>query len=375
MGRPGQPNEVAPAFLFLACDDASYMSGQVLHPNGGTVVGSGFVDLAGLGAGQGPALDLRLAANKSQILDLTTMGATVTGPMRIVSNGVGGTIAGRLRVNKAHWRLGAATAVSDLPNIKTTDINLPADTAPPAAPGAPWRYLIDATAPEGGIQVDGMGLDSEWSADIVLRGTTAEPRIGGIARIVPRQGFYDFAGTRFDITRGVIDFNESSPPNPQIDLLAETTVNSLTVQVKVGGNAAKPDIEFTSTPSMPEEEILAQLLFGGSISNLSATDALQLGAALSSLRGGAGLDPINRLRKAVGLDRLRIVPADPALKRSTALALGKRFGHRFYTEIITDGRGYNATSVEFRITSWLSLLGTVSSLGRESVSAAYRKDY
>ena len=40
MGRPGQPNEVAPAFLFLACDDASYMSGQVLHPNGGIVVTS-----------------------------------------------------------------------------------------------------------------------------------------------------------------------------------------------------------------------------------------------------------------------------------------------------------------------------------------------
>ncbi len=38
MGRPGQPNEVAPSFLFLACEDASYMSGQVLHPNGGTVV-------------------------------------------------------------------------------------------------------------------------------------------------------------------------------------------------------------------------------------------------------------------------------------------------------------------------------------------------
>lgn len=38
MGRPGQPNEVAPSFLFLACEDGSYMSGQVLHPNGGTVV-------------------------------------------------------------------------------------------------------------------------------------------------------------------------------------------------------------------------------------------------------------------------------------------------------------------------------------------------
>ncbi|CAM3093364.1 Short-chain alcohol dehydrogenase like protein [Sphingomonas antarctica] len=38
MGRPGQPNEVAPSYLFLACGDSSYMSGQVLHPNGGMIV-------------------------------------------------------------------------------------------------------------------------------------------------------------------------------------------------------------------------------------------------------------------------------------------------------------------------------------------------
>jgi NAD(P)-dependent dehydrogenase (short-subunit alcohol dehydrogenase family) len=36
--RPGQPEEVAPSFVFLACDDSSYMTGQVLHPNGGTIV-------------------------------------------------------------------------------------------------------------------------------------------------------------------------------------------------------------------------------------------------------------------------------------------------------------------------------------------------
>ncbi|MGR3545072.1 MAG: SDR family oxidoreductase [Paracoccus sp. (in: a-proteobacteria)] len=40
MGRPGQPNEVASAMLFLACDDGSYFTGQVLHPNGGDLVGS-----------------------------------------------------------------------------------------------------------------------------------------------------------------------------------------------------------------------------------------------------------------------------------------------------------------------------------------------
>jgi NAD(P)-dependent dehydrogenase (short-subunit alcohol dehydrogenase family) len=40
MGRPGQPNEVAPCHLFLACEDSSYMSGQILHPNGGSIVNS-----------------------------------------------------------------------------------------------------------------------------------------------------------------------------------------------------------------------------------------------------------------------------------------------------------------------------------------------
>ena len=39
MGRPGQPNEVAPCHLFLACEDSSYMTGQILHPNGGSIVG------------------------------------------------------------------------------------------------------------------------------------------------------------------------------------------------------------------------------------------------------------------------------------------------------------------------------------------------
>ena len=40
MGRPGQPNEVAPCFLFLACEDSSYMTGQVLHPDGGNTTSS-----------------------------------------------------------------------------------------------------------------------------------------------------------------------------------------------------------------------------------------------------------------------------------------------------------------------------------------------
>ncbi|MCB2045917.1 MAG: translocation/assembly module TamB domain-containing protein, partial [Novosphingobium sp.] len=141
------------------------------------------------------------------------------------------------------------------------------------------------------------------------------------------------------------------------------------------GTASQPDIAFNSTPALPEEELLARLLFGGSIADLSATDALQLGSALASLRGGGGLDPINRLRSAIGLDRLRIISADPAQGYGTGVAAGKNFGRRVYAEIITDGRGYSATRLEFKVTSWLSLLGAVSTLGRESVVAEISRDY
>ena len=96
---------------------------------------------------------------------------------------------------------------------------------------------------------------------------------------------------------------------------------------------------------------------------------------MASLRGGGGLDPINQLRTAIGLDRLRIVSADPLLDRGTSIALGKNIGRRFYIEVITDGQGYSATDAEFRITSWLSLLATVSSIGRNGVSIEASRDY
>ena len=342
--------------------------------NGGRVSGSGMVDLAGITGGRGPQIDLRMAASRAELLDLPTMGATVTGPMRIVSNGIGGTIAGRLNVTEARWRLGGSEEEQALPDIKVTEINLPADRAPAPATSAPWRYLIDASANDN-IKVDGLGLDSEWRGDVLLRGTTADPRIGGSAQVIPRQGFYSFAGVRFDITRGEIDFDENLPVDPRVNILAQTVVDDLSVQVAVRGTASQTEISFSSTPALPEEELLARLLFGGSITDLSATDALQLGAAVASLRGGGGLGPINQLRNAIGLDRLRIISADPALDRGTAVALGKNINRKLYAEIVTDGRSYNASELEFRVTSWLSLLGSINSLGRKSAAVEVSKDY
>ncbi|WP_095011597.1 translocation/assembly module TamB domain-containing protein [Tsuneonella mangrovi] len=341
-------------------------------PNGGTVLGSGTVGLSGMSSTRGPQLDLRLAAHNAALLDSSGLTAAVTGPMRIVSSGVGGMVAGRLQIDRASWKLGTAADVTQLPQIKTREVNRPADAAPQRAPSVPWRYLVDAKSDDG-IDVRGMGLDSEWSANIRLRGTTADPRIGGTASAV--RGTYTFASTQFDLTRGRITFDENTSIDPRLDIEATTTKNSLEVTAKVQGSALRSRITFTSNPSLPEEEILSRLLFGDSITQLSATDVLQLGAAVASLHGGGGLDPINQLRSAIGLDRLRIVSADPTIGRGTGIAVGKNIGRRAYIEIVTDGRGYSATDTEFRITSWLSLLGSVSTIGRSSIVAQASKDY
>lgn len=349
--------------------DVTSFSGRTA--NDGRVTGSGSFDLSGIGT-RGPAIDLRLAAQNAQVLAMPDMAATVTGPLRIVSNGVTGTIAGRLQLTSGQWRLGRATAQEELPVIRTREVNRRADIATPRVAPTSWRYLIDASAPNR-VAVRGLGLDSEWSADIRLRGTTRNPAIEGSAALV--RGGYEFAGKRFELTRGRITFHGEVPPDPRIDIAAEAIEAGVTARVTVTGTALRPEIRFSSTPALPEEELLSRLLFGTSINKISAPEALQLGAALASLRGGGGLDPINRLRRSVGLDRLRIVSADAASGRSTGLAAGKYLGRRFYVEIVTDGRGYNATQLEFRLTSWLTLLASVSSIGRESLNIKVSKDY
>lgn len=339
--------------------------------NGGKVSGSGTIGLAELSE-HGPTIDLRLSAQNAQLINRDDMAATVTGPLRIVSTGVGGTIAGRVRIERARWALGRANAVQDLPVIATREVNAPADAAPPKVAAAPWRFLIDA-AGANRIDVRGLGLDSEWGADIRLRGSTAAPQIFGTADLV--RGGYEFAGKRFELTRGRIRFAGEVPVDPQLDIVAEGDANNISAKITITGTGTKPNIAFSSTPALPEEELLSRILFGSSITQISAPEAVQLAAALASLRGGGGLDPINKLRAAIGLDRLRIVGADPTVGSGTSIAVGKYIGRRFFVELVTDGAGYNATSVEFRITRWLALLGTMSTIGDESLNLKVSKDY
>ncbi len=337
----------------------------------GTVSGSGFVDLSGL-ATRGVGMDIRLAARNAQLVRRDDLAATVTGPMRIISDGSNGTIAGRLSVDRGRWQLGAAATTIQLPNVRFREVNRRADEAPRRAASNPWRYLIDARA-RNRLDVRGLGLDSEWSADIRLRGTVNAPQIYGGADLV--RGGYEFAGKRFELDRGRIRFDGESPPDPVLDIDASADVQGIAARINVGGTGQRPEIRFSSTPSMPEEEVLSRLLFGSSITDISAPEALQLGAAVASLRGGGGLDPINQLRSAIGLDRLRIVGADVAAGRGTSVAAGKYLTRRTYVEVVTDGQGYSATNIEFQITRWLSVLSSISTVGRQSANVKVSKDY
>ena len=121
---------------------------------------------------------------------------------------------------------------------------------------------------------------------------------------------------------------------------------------------------------------MSRILFGSSIANLSAIQAVQLASSLNSLRGsGGGLNPLGKLRSATGIDRLRILGADEASGRGTALAAGQYITDDIYVELITDTRGFTATQLEISLTRALSLLSQAGGSGQTNVSIRYRKDY
>jgi translocation and assembly module TamB len=339
----------------------------------GTVSGRGSFNF---GAGKGIGIDLQLQAQNAVLINRDDIGATVTGPLTMKSDGVGGTIGGDIRIERGRFKLGSAAA-AQVPQLKVKEINRPDEFDQDIlAPTVPWTLDIKARA-SSQLMVTGLGLDSEWRADLAIKGAINNPAIGGRVDLV--RGGYTFAGRRFDLDRGIIRFTGEAPPDPQLDITALANLQGISATIRVTGSGLHPEISFASVPALPEDEVLSRLLFGTSITNLSAPEALQLAAAVASLRGGSGggmnLDPINAVRKAVRLDRLRILPADVTTGQKTAVAAGKNIGRRTYVELITDGQGYSATSIEYRITRWLSVLGSVSTIGRQSVNLKVSKDY
>ncbi|PZN96118.1 MAG: hypothetical protein DCF31_04895 [Alphaproteobacteria bacterium] len=337
----------------------------------GTITGTGGIDLS---AERGFPMDIRLALKNAQLLDRDDYTGTASGTVRIATDPYGGVVSGKLTVEKASFRLGRAAAV-EVPVLQVTERNtrVLGRRAATYLPPQRWLLSLDVRG-DRRLMVSGMGVESEWSADVRIKGGARTPEIIGRVDLV--RGDYDFAGKRFNLTKGALRFAGGYPPDPIIDVSATSTTAGFTAQLDIDGTATRPEIRFSSVPSLPEDEVLSRVLFGSSVTNLSAPEAIQLAGALASLRGGGGgLNPINAVRKGLGIDRLRILPADTANGRKTAVAAGQYIGRNVYVELATDAQGYTATNIEVSLTRSLSILSEVATLGGTSANLRWKRDY
>ena len=331
----------------------------------------------GMDAATGFPLNLTVDLNRAQLARSDALGATASGQLVITSNQGVGLIKGTLNIPEARYQIirQGAAEVSELSGVRRKGALAPVATiAAPAAPPSQFRLDLRIRA-DNRIFVSGMGLEAEWETDMRVTGTATSPVVVGKLQIV--RGTYSFASRRFELAEnGAVTFDGGPFTNPQLSLSASTTVEGVSATINIGGRAQRPEITFTSTPALAQDEVLSRLLFGGSITSLSPTQAIQLAAALNSLRGsGGGLNPLGKLRSVSGIDRLRVLGADKTAGRGTAIAAGQYLSNNIYVEVITDARGFTATQLEIALSRTLSILSSTSSFGGSDVSLRYSKTY
>ena len=340
----------------------------------GTINGRGTI---GLASAAGFPIDLRLEFQNARLARSDDIGAVATGNLAIVNNSSGASITGELELGEVRYQIvrQAAAEVPQLAGVRRRGEPLPTPGAERADAGVPsiWRLDIRLNA-DNRVFVSGMGLESEWRTELRVAGTSATPELAGQVELI--RGTLGLAGRRFRLDRGQITFTGSRPPNPEIDLVATSDIESVEVGINVTGRSNNPQIAFTSSPALPQDEVVARILFGSSVTQISALQAVQLAASLNSLRGsGGGLNPLGRLRSATGIDRLRIIDADTATGRGTAVAAGMYLSDDIYVEIITDAKGFTATQLEISLSRTLSLLSQFGSNSGTNVNIRYNRDY
>lgn len=342
----------------------------------GTVAGSGTI---GLSSQAGWPMDLSFVLDRARLARGDALSASATGQLRLTkAAGETALLSGRLELPETRYRI-VREGAAQVPRLTGVAFKgakrITGDEA-----GARLSSIFDVLRLDIALRaaeklfVSGMGLESEWRANLSVAGTSAAPRLSGSLNAV--RGTLGFAGRSFELSEGAIDFTGEPQVDPRLRIAANETVNDLAVTVNIGGRASNPQIAFNSIPSLPQDEVLSRILFGSSMANLSAIQAVQLAASLNSLRARiGGPNPLGKLRAAAGIDRLRILGADAATGRGTALAAGHYLTDDIYVELITDTRGFTATQIEVSVTPWLSVLSQAGGSGSTNAEVRFHKDY
>ena len=301
-------------------------------------------------------------------------------------------VGGTVRVNRADVEIPSGLP----PNVAVLQMEEPGQVPPPPS-GKSLVIGLNVTvdAPRR-ILVKGRGLDAEMGGKLHVQGTSDSPQVSGGFDLI--RGFFTLASSKLTFSNGDVTFSGAGLKNrivPTLDFTAGTKVAEVTATVHITGLADAPKIELSSTPELPQDEILARLLFGVPASQLTAMQLLQTGAALASLGGGggdSGFNPVAKVQKSLGLDRLSVGGGSPSGTQAgqdsgPTVEAGKYVSDRVYVGVKESTTGESQIAVDVDLTKNLKLqakLGNGQSTAQgttpendpgSSLGVAYQFDY
>jgi len=260
--------------------------------------------------------------------------------------------------------------------------------APPAPPAeALGRVSMDLTvdAPRA-VFVRGRGLNVELGGRLHVGGSDADPDISGGFDL--RNGTDNLAGATLNFTSGTVTFNGTGLKreiDPTLEFVATSGSGGVTSTLTVSGYADAPVITLSSTPEMPQDEILSHLLFGVSVTQLSALQIAQIGAALPAMSGiGSGvLNPLDAVQRRLRLDRLAIsggksgasaTPGAAAASSAASIEAGRYVSNRFYVGGRQTTNGTTQAQVQVDLTKQLKVQTTLGTGGGTVQGATPQND-
>ncbi len=267
----------------------------------GTIGASGSVGLHGA-----MPVDLRLTMRNARPLASDRLTADIDADLA-----VRGDVQGMLAASgKVSIRQATINIPEHLPSsVAVLPVRIAGAPPPaPAKPGPVIRLDLQLDAP-GQIFVRGHGLDAVMGGGLHVAGTSAAPQLSGGFAL--RRGTFSLAGTTLTFTRGRVSFDGAGVTDkidPSLDFEVDQATSTGTAMLVVGGYASAPKFTLSASPPLPEDEVIAQLLFGRSASQLGPFQYAEIAAALAELSGATGgtANPLNAVRKGLGLDRLSV---------------------------------------------------------------------
>ncbi|MBP1845143.1 translocation and assembly module TamB [Rhizobium petrolearium] len=313
----------------------SQLSGKL--SGGGSISIQGSV---GITPGSGFPADLRIMLARATYADGALFAATADGALTLTGPLTSGPLlGGRVTLTKAAITVPARLPTS-LAEIDIRHRNAPPDVLrqmeelrPKEATGSsrPIALNLQISAPNG-IFVRGRGIDAELGGDLTITGTAVDPIVSGGFEM--RRGRIVILAKRLDFTEGEITFGGGLIP--VLNMEASTTSAQTTIIVKVTGVANDPTITFSSSPALPQDEVLARLIFGQSMSRLSPLQIAQLADAVTQLAGGGSTSLLETLRSNLGVDDLDINTDETG---QTTVSVGRYINNRTYVQVEQGGSG------------------------------------